>query len=140
MRRERKTTERIFLNKNILNKRILSCNKGKNLGNRFPSFLPTHTQINTFSKREWKLPWCVQEENWEATTLPFSAGMSVLQYVCVCAQSCLTLHLCPWDFPGEGTGVGCHFLLQGIFLTQESNLCLLHWQLDSLLLSHWGSP
>ena len=26
---------------------------------------------------------------------------------------------CPWDFPGKNTGVGCHFLLQGIFLTQE---------------------
>ena len=23
--------------------------------------------------------------------------------------------LCPWDFPGNSTGVGCHFLLQGIF-------------------------
>ena len=23
--------------------------------------------------------------------------------------------LCPWDFPGKSTGVGCHFLLQGIF-------------------------
>ena len=21
----------------------------------------------------------------------------------------------PWDFPGKSTGVGCHFLLQGIF-------------------------
>ena len=31
--------------------------------------------------------------------------------------------------------MGCHFLLQGIFTTQESNfcfLCLLHWQVDSL--------
>ena len=38
--------------------------------------------------------------------------------------------LCPRDFPGKNTGVGFHFLLQGIFLTQESNvysLCLLHW-------------
>ena len=26
--------------------------------------------------------------------------------------------LCPWDFPGKNTGVGCRFLLQGIFLTQ----------------------
>ena len=26
--------------------------------------------------------------------------------------------LCPWDFPGKNTGAGCHFLLQGIFLTQ----------------------
>ena len=42
--------------------------------------------------------------------------------------------LCPWDFPGKNTGVVCHFLLQGIFLTQGSNLCLLsllRWQVDS---------
>ena len=36
------------------------------------------------------------------------------------------------------TGVGCHFLLQGIFLTQGSNLHLL--EVDSLPLSHQGSP
>ena len=29
--------------------------------------------------------------------------------------------LCPWDFLGRNTGVGCHFLLQGIFPTQGSN-------------------
>ena len=34
--------------------------------------------------------------------------------------------LCPWDFPGTNTGVGCHFLLQRIFPTQESNPGLLH--------------
>ena len=34
--------------------------------------------------------------------------------------------LCPWDSPGKNTGVGCHFLLQGIFLTQGSNPHLLH--------------
>ena len=27
--------------------------------------------------------------------------------------------LCPRDFPGKNTGVGCHFLLQGIFPTQR---------------------
>ena len=32
----------------------------------------------------------------------------------------------PWDFPGKNTRVGCHFLLQEIFLTQGSNLRLLH--------------
>ena len=50
--------------------------------------------------------------------------------------------LCPWDFPGKNTVVGCHTLLQGIFLTQGSNLhllCLLHWQAGSTLLSHQGS-
>ena len=51
--------------------------------------------------------------------------------------------LCPWDSPGKNTGVGCRFLLQGIFPTQGSNLCLLrlpHWQADSLPLHHLGSP
>ena len=48
--------------------------------------------------------------------------------------------LCPWDFPGKNNGVGYHFLLQGIFLTQGLNLYLLHWQVDSLPLSHLGSP
>ena len=45
--------------------------------------------------------------------------------------------LCPWDFPGRNTGVGCHFILQGIFL--ESNLIflwLLHSQAASFQLSH----
>ena len=37
--------------------------------------------------------------------------------------------LCLLDSPGKNTGVGCHFLLlQGVFWTQGSNLCLLHWQ------------
>ena len=40
------------------------------------------------------------------------------------------------DSPGKNTGVGCHALLQRIFLTQGLNLCLLHWQADSLPLYH----
>ena len=35
-------------------------------------------------------------------------------------------HLCPWDFSGKNIGVGCHFLLHRIFLTQRSNQSLLH--------------
>ena len=41
--------------------------------------------------------------------------------------------LCPWDFPGKNTGLGCHFLFQRIFLIQGLNphlLCLLHWQAE----------
>ena len=30
-----------------------------------------------------------------------------------------------WDFPGKNTGVGCHAFLQGIFLTQGTNLSLM---------------
>ena len=51
--------------------------------------------------------------------------------------------LCPWDFPGQYTGVGCHALLQGIFPAQGLNpclLCLLHWQMDSLPLAPPGKP
>ena len=33
--------------------------------------------------------------------------------------------LYPWDSPAKNTGVGCHVLLQGIFLTQGLNLGLL---------------
>ena len=47
--------------------------------------------------------------------------------------------LCPRDFPGKNTGVGCHFFLPRIFPTQGSNPCLLHWQVDSLPLTHQGS-
>ena len=69
------------------------------------------------------------------------------------AQSCLTLcHLMDCslpgfsvhgDSPGKNPGAGCHFLLQGIFLTQRLNLhllCLLSWQADPLALNHWGKP
>ena len=73
--------------------------------------------------------------------------------VCVCVHLFLTL--CdPIDcsppssyihkiFPGKNTGVGCHFLLQGVFSTQGSNpylLHLLHWQVDSLPLAPPGKP
>ena len=69
---------------------------------------------------------------------------------CLVAKSCptvLRLHdlwpirlLCPWDFPGKNTGVGCHSLLQGIFATQGSELSLPHLQANSLPLSHEGGP
>ena len=38
-------------------------------------------------------------------------------------------------FPRQNTGVGYHFLLQGIFPTQGPNSGLLHWQADSLPLT-----
>ena len=46
--------------------------------------------------------------------------------------------LCPWDFSGKNIRGGCHFLLQGVFLTQRSNshlLCLLHKQLSNSCLN-----
>ena len=65
-------------------------------------------------------------------------------------QSCLTLcdpmdcvaHQDPLSvrFFGKNTGVGCHFLLQGIFQIQGSNLGLLHCRQILYHLSHQGSP
>ena len=75
--------------------------------------------------------------------------------LCACVLSCFSClqlfvtlwtvaHQAPlWDSPGKNTGVGCHALLQGIFLTQESNPCLLHllcWHVDSLPLVPPGKP
>ena len=61
------------------------------------------------------------------------------------AKSCPTLAT-PWTatcqaplsigFPSKSTGVGCHFLLQGIFLTQELNPGLLHCRQILYHLSH----
>ena len=50
--------------------------------------------------------------------------------------------LCPWDFPGENTGVGCPSLFQGIFPTQIELVSpvSLRWQVASLPLRHQGSP
>ena len=44
------------------------------------------------------------------------------------------------EYGGKNTGVGCHFLLPGIFSIQGSNLHLLQWQADSLPRSHLWSP
>ena len=44
------------------------------------------------------------------------------------------------DSPGKNTGVGCHFLLQGIFPTQGSHPGLLHCRQILYPLSHQGSP
>ena len=80
----------------------------------------------------------------------------VCVYVCVCARVCLVAQLCPTlydpmdcsppgssvhrDSPGKNAGVGCHSSLQGLFLTQEWNLGLLHCRWILYWLSHQGSP
>ena len=84
------------------------------------------------------------------TTFSFSTYLLIDTYVasmCACVSHSvvsdslrphglqLTRLLCPWNSPGKNTGVGCHSLLQGIFLTQGSNSGLFHCGL-----SHQGSP
>ena len=58
-----------------------------------------------------------------------------------CAQLCQILcNSLQIQYCNLNTGVGCHFLLQGIFPTQGSNQCLLHCRQILYPLSHWASP
>ena len=44
---------------------------------------------------------------------------------CCCVASVVSNSvrpLCPWDSPGKNTGVGCHFLLQGMKMKSESEV------------------
>ena len=88
-------------------------------------------------------PWTVAHQ------APLSKGFSRQKHLCLpshfsCVRLCVILLTVAcqaplsMDFPGKNNGAGCHFLLQGIFLTQGSNLCLLLWQAGSLQLSHLG--
>ena len=68
----------------------------------------------------------------------YCSGLPCAVYKCCCsvAKSCLTLlqtHglqlsklLCPWHIPGKNTGVGCHFLLQGLMFFKDH--WLLYWE------------
>ena len=106
--------------------------------------LGTQTQICLKKKTSFKKLWVHHDIS------KYDQLYSHKVAVCVYAQSCWTfcnsmdcslpdffLH---GDSPGKNTGVGCHFLLQGIVSTQGSNSSLLHWQVNSLPLHHLGSP
>ena len=81
----------------------------------------------------------VQSLGWEA---PLEKGMAAHSSIPALTHALLSTRLlCPWDSPGKNTRVGCHSLLQGIFLIQGLTprlLCLLRWQADSLPLAPPG--
>ena len=114
----------------------------------------THSNILAW-KIPWNSPWGHKESD---TTERLSLSLSLQprlqawmlqKYPCgLVTKSCPSLVtswtvaclLCPWDFPDENTGVGCHALFQGIFPTQESNQGLLHCRQILYQLSYKGSP
>ena len=83
------------------------------------------------------IPYYGQPFSWWACSLP----------LCMFSVALSCLFATPWTVSLPGSSVHgifqarileCHILLQGIFLTQGSNLCLLrllHWQADSLPLT-----
>ena len=110
-----------------------------------PRYVPDSTQrtgeCQSFSTPQAKLP-----------TSLFKLVFSHRVCVCVCVShsvvsyslQCLGLSffrpLCPENSLGKNTGVGCHYLLQGIFLTQGLNPGLLHCRQIPYCLSHQQSP
>ena len=71
---------------------------------------------------------------------------SVSQFSCSVVSNSLQPHglqptrlLCPWDFPGKNTGLGCHFLLQKIFPVLGLNPCLPCCRQTLYYLSHQKS-
>ena len=71
--------------------------------------------------------------------------LSCFSHVQLFATVCTVVHQAPLSmgFSRQGYRSGLRTLLQGIFLTQGSNpclLCLLHWQTGSLLLTSPGKP
>ena len=81
--------------------------------------------------------------------MPERGSSQCLLHICMCSCSVVLDFLRPCGlyvahkvplsvgFPRQ---VSCHFLLQGIFLTQLSNPRLLQWQVDSFTTDHLGSP
>ena len=95
------------------------------------------TALFTIAKT-WGQPKCPLTDEW----IKKMWYLYIMEYYCcycLVTKLCPTLlcphglwparALCPWDFRGKNTGVGCHFFLQGVFPTQGLNphvLCLLH--------------
>ena len=70
----------------------------------------------------------VKKLGYQGLTEKLTGGGLNLYILHMLTQPCPTLchhkdcnlpGLSPWNFPGKNTGVGCPFLLQGIFLTQD---------------------
>ena len=108
---------------------------------------PTRLGVDTTSAQESTLDWRVllnssslrKALGWEPH---LQAGLekfqAVLSAACMLSRlSCVRLFVTPWtvahqaplsmNSPGKNTGVGCHALLQGIFLTQGLSLGLLYF-------------
>ena len=91
-------------------------------------------------RREWKDWLKTQHSKYEDQSIQFHwSEMNLLSHARLFETpwtiACTKL-LHPWDFLGKGTGVGCCFLCQGIFLTQGWNPDLPHCRQMFYRLSH----
>ena len=89
--------------------------------------------------KKWYKWTYLQNRNW-LTNLESSLMVGLAAKSCPILVTPTAGLRCPWDSPGRNTGVGCHFLLQGIFPMQESNPGLLNCRQILYRLSCKGSP
>jgi len=98
-----------------------------------PQGKPKNTGVSNLSLLQQILP--TQELKWSEVT----QSCPILCDPMDCSLPGSEEPLSPWNFPGKSTGVGCHFLLQGIFPTQGSNPGLEYCRQMLYHLSHQGS-
>ena len=115
------------------------------------------TRVTLFPWKFWFWNSAEKESLSSIKNLPLELGggriVQILAFStksCVCVLSGVWLFAAPWTvvcqaplfmgFSRQEYWSGCHFLPQGIFLTHGLNLCLPHWQVDCLPLSHVWSP
>ena len=77
---------------------------------------------------------------WWAAVYGVAQSQTRLKRLSSSSSSSSSRLLCPRDSPGKNTGVGCHFLLQGIFPTQGLKPGLMNCRQILYHLSHQGSP
>ena len=117
------------------------------LSSVFPSIrvFSSESALRIMWPKHWSFSLSISRSNEYSGLIAFGIGGGLV------AKSCPTLGtpwtvrlLCPWDSSGKNIGVGCRFLLQGIFLTQKSNPGLLSagrffidWVTREVLLQDW---
>ena len=90
---------------------------------RMKSVFRAGNLLNPKSDHHWEVLWPLLQEKIYAYNEVKSLS-HVQLFVTPWTPPTRLLH--PWDSPGKNTGVGCHFLLQGIFPTQGLNPGLPH--------------
>ena len=135
--------------------RILKATKGKKNLITYKEYsirLPTDFQAKIIkARREWQDPvkvlkgeklvtWNILGRKIIILYFSYNVSPSVMSSLLQPRGQTPARLLCPLNSPGKNAGVGCHFLLQGIFLTQGWSLSLLHYRQFLYCLSHQGKP
>ena len=86
------------------------------------SAIQVHVSILPQTPLPSKLPYNIEQSTLCYTVRPGDGGL-IIKLCPTLAAAWTVAHQapCPWDSPGKNTGVGCHLLLQGIFLIQRSD-------------------